>query len=472
MKKRKKRVIGCSVLSAFIAIPLAVVVYFWADFPIAAMQFGAAEERARKAGVPLTLQDLGIDPPPEPMPDGVPLEQSIYSEHGPAFDEAASEMHEALADPARGPAEALRIAEALSSQAEEVYRASKLPYRQVDYDLGFALVVSGFGDQRSVAKLFSYRASAHAQMGQIEAAARDLATIRRIAVHADEPRLVISALVAIAVEAMAMGGTRAAAEALARDPEGLAILEREVLAAGEMRMDLEEIMRREAYFSIASIRNLDVQTGLHPLAAILVTRYQYANPDWQILGWNPSTSLIQEPPPLSLDTSQVRRSGPPPGWLMRGSMTRSLEAWAAYFEAIPESGATVEHQEEGLRRMEDILDNRRLSYVMAQETAPLPVSIPIISHGTRADHLMTQAYVDVLQFRNQRGRWPESLAEAGVQAMDPYDGKPLRYRLEGEGFRIWSVGFNGRDDGGTFPFDRNATYPVGRRERPPNPSQP
>ena len=59
-----------------------------------------------------------------------------------------------------------------------------------------------------------------------------------------------------------------------------------------------------------------------------------------------------------------------------------------------------------------------------------------------------RVFVVVLRFRNQHRRWPESLVEPGVQAVDPFDDKPLRYRLDGEGFRIWSVGGDKRDDGG------------------------
>ena len=51
------------------------------------------------------------------------------------------------------------------------------------------------------------------------------------------------------------------------------------------------------------------------------------------------------------------------------------------------------------------------------------------------------------------GREPASLAEL-VPALlpavpvDPYSGKPLVYRLDPKGFVLYSVGPNGRDDGG------------------------
>ncbi len=57
------------------------------------------------------------------------------------------------------------------------------------------------------------------------------------------------------------------------------------------------------------------------------------------------------------------------------------------------------------------------------------------------------------RFRLARGRWPETLDElvpAYLDAVpeDPFDGKPLRYRRRPDGFTVYSIGENGRDDGG------------------------
>ncbi|MFA0768629.1 MAG: hypothetical protein OXFUSZZB_001957 [Candidatus Fervidibacter sp.] len=56
-------------------------------------------------------------------------------------------------------------------------------------------------------------------------------------------------------------------------------------------------------------------------------------------------------------------------------------------------------------------------------------------------------------YRKERGRHPENLSAlvprylSSVPA-DPFDGKPLRYRREGTGFRLWSIGPDRKDDGG------------------------
>ncbi len=57
------------------------------------------------------------------------------------------------------------------------------------------------------------------------------------------------------------------------------------------------------------------------------------------------------------------------------------------------------------------------------------------------------------RYRRARGRWPATLADLtpafpGAVPLDPYDGKPLRYRKLPDGVVVYSVGLDGNDDGG------------------------
>jgi len=72
------------------------------------------------------------------------------------------------------------------------------------------------------------------------------------------------------------------------------------------------------------------------------------------------------------------------------------------------------------------------------------------------------------RYRSKHGRWPKSLDELAdfgfaKGPVDPFDGQPLRYRVEADGVIIYSVGKNGIDDGGNTHRREGAAEDVGCR---------
>jgi hypothetical protein len=63
---------------------------------------------------------------------------------------------------------------------------------------------------------------------------------------------------------------------------------------------------------------------------------------------------------------------------------------------------------------------------------------------------LTRAGLALLQYQQAHGAFPETLEALGVEGLtDPYTGKSLFYRPEGEGFIVYSVGQDRQDNGGT-----------------------
>jgi len=65
------------------------------------------------------------------------------------------------------------------------------------------------------------------------------------------------------------------------------------------------------------------------------------------------------------------------------------------------------------------------------------------------------AAVAALRFREKKGRYPDRLAALVPQfieavPLDPFDGKPIRYRKVPGGIIVYSVGEDRRDDGGAM----------------------
>lgn len=62
---------------------------------------------------------------------------------------------------------------------------------------------------------------------------------------------------------------------------------------------------------------------------------------------------------------------------------------------------------------------------------------------------VTRTGLATLDYRQANGKYPQSLAEAGVtEIRDPFTGKPLFYKLTEQRFIIYSAGENQKDDGG------------------------
>jgi hypothetical protein len=72
---------------------------------------------------------------------------------------------------------------------------------------------------------------------------------------------------------------------------------------------------------------------------------------------------------------------------------------------------------------------------------------------THALQRVTMTALALRLYRKENGRYPENLQQLVPKYLpsvpiDPYDGKPLRYRKLQKGFKVWSVGGNRKDDGG------------------------
>ena len=85
-----------------------------------------------------------------------------------------------------------------------------------------------------------------------------------------------------------------------------------------------------------------------------------------------------------------------------------------------------------------------------------------------ADLRLTRAGLALLQYRRTRGVFPETLAALGLgELLDPFTDQPLHYRPQGEGFVVYSVSEDGKDNDGTPKPERER----GCQPRAENPSR-
>jgi len=84
----------------------------------------------------------------------------------------------------------------------------------------------------------------------------------------------------------------------------------------------------------------------------------------------------------------------------------------------------------------------------------LPADVVFEAHGrAQAASNATQTAVAIERFRRERSQLPANLQQLVPDylsnvLMDPFDGQPLRYIVEGDRYRVYSIGRKGIDDGG------------------------
>jgi hypothetical protein len=151
-----------------------------------------------------------------------------------------------------------------------------------------------------------------------------------------------------------------------------------------------------------------------------------------------------------------------PGPLRPSNVDETLHCFATSIEGLAGSWPEALRQQQVLRTRMDALRQSTFSRLqMSPVLLMLPAFEKVVNAGARADarHKCTDVGIAVWRFRQKYGRTPESLADidrrllggSAAQApdlTDPFDANVLRYRVEAARIVIYSVGDNGKDDGG------------------------
>lgn len=173
--------------------------------------------------------------------------------------------------------------------------------------------------------------------------------------------------------------------------------------------------------------------------------------------------MIGDPAGTPMSTPQPALKGLPAGWFYREQISynrifddyvvASLPAGPGSFNASlmqGKSDAMFDDIHRNKRPMKSVLRHRVLSNLL------LPALNKTMIRACQAQtftHLAIAACA-LERHRLARGSYPESLAalapEFGPLPTDPMSGQPFRYERTADGrFRLWSLGWNGKDDGGT-----------------------
>ncbi|MBN2134042.1 MAG: hypothetical protein JW741_31350 [Sedimentisphaerales bacterium] len=89
-------------------------------------------------------------------------------------------------------------------------------------------------------------------------------------------------------------------------------------------------------------------------------------------------------------------------------------------------------------------------YILTNELSHMLEFLKRYYCSTMTQLHLTRAGLALMQYRHAHGAYPETLDELGLEGLiDPFTDEPLHYRNEGEGFLVYGVNEDGKDDGGT-----------------------
>ena len=375
---------------------------------------------ARREGLPLTPRDI-VRKPPRPADNAAPLYRKlegllkakpISPDESEVVEGNALKADAAPSDIARAVAFFARRKDVM----DLIHRASERPecdFRR-DWRQGPALLFPEFGKLRRAARLLSCEANVQLHGGDAVGAARTCAAMGRIGRHVSADSFLIAHLVDYAIEAIGMARLEAVLQR-APTPEVAAAVT-SALREYQPR-PLSEAMRGEAVMGM-------VLLGMVRKNPSSLSSFVGGEEDGNADTGKPRLS------PAMMDRNTeyliwlyraVRRTvdGPYP------QAHRTLEALGAELDARGKKGDP------------NVLLAAVLSPVYSQ------VVERAAQTGVRRSALLATA--TALTWRARHGSVPRSLS-ACMKAvpLDPFDGKPLRYRVEVKGFVIYSIGPTGK----------------------------
>lgn len=136
---------------------------------------------------------------------------------------------------------------------------------------------------------------------------------------------------------------------------------------------------------------------------------------------------------------------------------------AAADKPYPEAKTTFENVISGLEA-----HKQDAAYMDAQILFPVYIQSLEKQAQIEAKASVLRAAAALFTYKRQHGAWPETLAEAVPHVpADPFDGSSLRYKRDGDGFVVYSIGLTGKFDGGTAAAKPDAKESFFRYPAPP-----
>jgi hypothetical protein len=390
---------------------------------------------ARREGIPLTPRELQAPlPPPDrnAAPVYAELERLLQAK---PLDPATNEIRRSLGVHVAHPAEDVARLQKLLAERQDVmalvHAAAGKPdcVLQRDWSPGAMTPLPKFAAIGEAARLLKAESFFLAREGRYREAVENQALGFRVAAHgAAEPAL-INYLFGMACEAITLSGMENIL-CLAGPDAAVAEAVREAVTAHRLRIRVSHVFKGEVVLAL-----ITYDAGRKSLAAAPVTRGLFPAPSTG----GPVPGKQEKLSPRQREIRSRMNDATEAAYLaeMRGLLARCEQPYPALKPFLQSLQARGEHP----------------SWNPIQELATMLPSVygQAFARATelRAREAALLAGASLLAYRAQHEQFPDQWSPAlPAVPRDPFTEKALQYRREGDGCVVYSVGAEGRFDGG------------------------
>ncbi len=283
---------------------------------------------------------------------------------------------------------------------------------------------------RQFVRLLCLRARCRASDGREESAIDDLGVAWKLGVRTSRMPSTTAIMVGFSVEALVLGEVEAYAGKWINRPDLRGRLNA-LLGSDKDLPDIQRLYRVRAYEGLVCYRNFE-----HPIDALASSG--------EIPGANSGPGITSTHP------DQAVRTGLPKESKSRAYAARHFQLWCEVAPAIRDESADPIALAKSLRKIADGWGRRQTGSAIAAgiESSALPEFATAIGR-IRAQAIVTKALMAAMDVKQKTGNWPNSASQIPGTWDDPFSHQPLHVKSSKSEVRIYSLGPDMKDDGGT-----------------------
>jgi len=383
---------------------------------------------ARKEGVPLTPEDLNAMTSAKSEENAAPIYQKIFAMAD--VDKSIKTELDAISNSSGYRAKPEDVAKARKgfSALDTVFplltEATKRPKCTWgrDWSKGANVLFPELARMKQLTKILAYRAKMQDERGDWKGALDSIRMAQIVAQHSGNDPILIGLLVDIACESIAFRQFDDLVSNHAKTP-GFADAAQKVLDGFGPLPSFRRSLSGEVVMGRATIRQLKSISELSAMSDGGDDETPRASSIENVLFKSP---LVQD----AFDAKFV-------------------EAYREMFKLVPNDPNLWSEAEAGSTQVVTRIDADK-----SPANTLNRILFPVFSQAAQAvgrlqmHRRLTGTALRLIQDRAKTGRYPEVLPNYGDLRMDPFSTDPLHYRLDGTGFRLYSVGIDRIDDDG------------------------